>query len=187
MEKSWGYCKNRLKTRSRRLKSKSEEHQNSCLQGTLIDRSSSNTSIPTLKPSTTKGQQVPEQDIPCKFSSNTGELQYTGCPKLLQNHWGRLYYLSLLFFVTLHSDGYIFPFLFCLSLFSAICKASWDNHSAFLHFFFLGMVLTTTSCTVSQTSIHSSSGTLSHLIPWIYLWFPLYNHKGFDLGHTWMV
>ena len=28
-------------------------------------------------------------------------------------------------------------------LFSAICKASSDNHFAFLHFFFLGMVLMT--------------------------------------------
>ena len=25
---------------------------------------------------------------------------------------------------------------------------------------------------------------LSYLIPWIYLSLPLYNHKGFDLGHT---
>ena len=38
---------------------------------------------------------------------------------------------------------------------------SLDNHFAFLHFFFLGMVLVTTSCTVLQTSIHSSSGILS--------------------------
>ena len=30
------------------------------------------------------------------------------------DYWGRLSYLSLLFFGTLHSDGYIFPFLFCL-------------------------------------------------------------------------
>jgi len=28
--------------------------------------------------------------------------------------WGRLSYLSLLFFGTLHSNGYIFPFLLCL-------------------------------------------------------------------------
>jgi len=28
--------------------------------------------------------------------------------------WGRLSYLSLIFFGTLHSDGYIFPFLLCL-------------------------------------------------------------------------
>ena len=37
-----------------------------------------------------KGQQDPEQDIPCKFSStqeHTPELQYTGSSKLLQNHW----------------------------------------------------------------------------------------------------
>ena len=32
------------------------------------------------------------------------------------DHWGRLSYLSLLFFRTLHSNGSIFPFLICLSL-----------------------------------------------------------------------
>ena len=37
---------------------------------------------------------------------------------------------------------------------------------------------------MSQTSVHSSSGTLSDLILWIYLSLPLYNNKGFDLGHT---
>ena len=31
----------------------------------------------------------------------------------LSNHWGRLSYLSLLLFGTLHSNGYIFPFLLC--------------------------------------------------------------------------
>ena len=61
-------------------------------------------------------------------------------------------------------------------LFKTFCKASSDNHFAFLlgewscgplwttssgHFFFLGMVLITASCTMSGTSIHSSSGTLS--------------------------
>ena len=35
---------------------------------------------------------------------------------LCTDHWGRLSYLSLLFFGTLHSNGYIFPFLLCLSL-----------------------------------------------------------------------
>ena len=43
------------------------------------------------------------------------------------------------------------------------------------------------SCTMSQISIHSSSGILLDLIPSVYLSFPLYNHKGFDLGHTWMI
>ena len=84
--------------------------------------------------------------------------------------------------------GISFHFLLFTSfLFLTICKASSGNHFAFLHFFFFGMVLITASCTMSQTSIPSSSGTLSDLIPWIYLSLPLYNHKGFDLGHTWMV
>ena len=71
-------------------------------------------------------------------------------------------YLSVLFSGTLHSVGYIFPFLPCLLLHSsAICKASSDNHFAFLHFFFLRMVLITPSCITARTSVHSSSGTLS--------------------------
>ena len=85
--------------------------------------------------------------------------------------------------------GISFPFSFafhCL-LSSAIHKASSDNHFAFLHFFFLEMVMVTTSCTMLQTPIHSSSGTLSDLIPWIYFSLPLYNCKGFDLGHTWVI
>ena len=56
-------------------------------------------------------------------------------------------------------------FLFSLPLasllFSAICKASSDKHFAFLHFFFLGMVLVTASSTTSWTSVHSYPGTLS--------------------------
>jgi len=81
---------------------------------------------------------------------------------LCSDYWRRLSYLSLLFFGTLHSDEYIFPFLLCFSLlFTAICKASSDSHFAFLHFFFLEMVLIPVSCTMSRTSIHSSSGTLS--------------------------
>ena len=50
-------------------------------------------------------------------------------------------------------------------LFSVICKASSDNHFAFLHFFFLGMVLIPVSYTMSWASIHSSSDTLSDLVP----------------------
>ena len=90
------------------------------------------------------------------------------------DHWGRLSYLSLLFLGTLHSDEYIFSFLFSFAsmsrLFSAICKASSDNHFAFLYFFFLSMFLITASSTMSQTSVHC----LSDLIPWIYLSLPLY-------------
>ena len=79
------------------------------------------------------------------------------------------------------------PLPFASCLFSAICKAYSDNHFAILHFFFWGMVLITAFYTMSQTSVHSSSGTLLDLIPWIYLSLLLYNCKGFDLGHTWMI
>ena len=70
---------------------------------------------------------------------------------------GRLSYLSLLFFGTLHSQGYIFPFLLCLSLFffSQLFVRPPQKHFAFLHFFFLGMVLIPASCTISQSSVHS--------------------------------
>ena len=51
------------------------------------------------------------------------------------------------------------PFVSLLS--SGICKLSSDNHFAFLHFSFFGMVLVTTSYTMLQTSIHNSSDTLS--------------------------
>ena len=83
--------------------------------------------------------------------------------------------------------AFLFSFTFTSLLFSATCKASSDNHFAFLNFLFLGMVLIPASCTMSQTSIRSSSGTLSDLILWIYFSLSVYNCKGFDLGHTWMV
>ena len=53
------------------------------------------------------------------------------------------------------------PLLLTSCLLSAICKAFSDNHFAFLHFFFLGMVLITAFCTMSWTPVHSSSGTLN--------------------------
>ena len=52
------------------------------------------------------------------------------------------------------------PLLFDSFHSSTICKASLDNHFAFLLFFFFGMVLFATSCTILQTSVHSFSGTL---------------------------
>ena len=79
---------------------------------------------------------------------------------------------------------FLFPLSFASILFSAICKASLDNHFAFLHFFPLGVVLITASCTMLWTSIHSSSATLSIRSNPLKLSLPLYNHKGFDLGHT---
>jgi len=53
------------------------------------------------------------------------------------------------------------PLLFTSLLFTAFCKASSDSNFAFLYFFFLGMVFIPVSCTMSWTSIYSSSGTLS--------------------------
>ena len=54
-----------------------------------------------------------------------------------------------------------FPLLFASFLFTAISKSYPNIHFAFLHFFSMGMVLIPVSCTVSRTSIHSSSGTQS--------------------------
>ena len=45
------------------------------------------------------------------------------------------------------------PLPFTSPLFTAICKASSDNHFAFLHFSFLRLVLIAASCTMSQTSV----------------------------------
>ena len=109
----------------------------------------------------------------------------------------------LYFFALITEEGFlIFPcyslelciqllisFLFTSLPFTAICKASSDNHLAFLHFLFLEMVLITASCTMSRTSVHSSSGTLSirsnPLNPFVTSTVTstvtLY---GFDLGHT---
>ena len=66
------------------------------------------------------------------------------------------------------------------------CWLTTHNNFAFLHFFFLGMILLTASYTMSWTSVHNSSGALSDLIPWVYLSLPLYYCKEFNLGHTWI-
>ena len=107
-------------------------------------------------------------------------------------HWSlRKAFLSLLAILWNSAFQWLYlsfsPLLFSSLLFTAICKACPNSHFAFLHFFFLGMILIPASYTMSWTSVHSSSGTLSDLIPWIYFSLPLYNRKGFDLGHTRMV
>ena len=56
--------------------------------------------------------------------------------------------------------SFLSPLPFASLLFSIICETSSDDF-ALLHFYFLGMVLITASCTMSRTSIHGSSGTLS--------------------------
>ena len=83
-------------------------------------------------------------------------------PSICTDHLGSLSYLSLLFLGFLHSDGEIFPFLLCLShlFFSQLFVRPPQKWFFFLHFFFLGMVLVSTCCKMSWTSVHSSSGTL---------------------------
>ena len=104
-------------------------------------------------------------------------------------HWSLrkdfLSHLAILW--TLHSNRYFFPFLLCLSLLFFSQLFVRPSQTTFLHFIFLGMVLINASCTVSQTSIHRSSGTLSIRSNPLNLSLPLYNCKWFDLGHTWMV
>ena len=89
-------------------------------------------------------------------------------------HWSlRKAFLSLLA-ILWNSEfkwGYIFffPLLFSSLHFTAIFKSSSDNHFALLHYFSMGMVLTPVFWTMLGNSIHSSSDTLSDLIPCIYL------------------
>jgi len=105
--------------------------------------------------------------------------------------WGRLPYLSFLFFGTLHSDGYIFPFLLCLLL---LFFSQWFVRPPQTAILVLGTSFSWWwSWSLSPAKRHKPLSIvlqalcLSDLVPWIYLSFPLYNHKGFDLGHTWMV
>ena len=80
-------------------------------------------------------------------------------------HWSlRKAFLSLLAILQNFAFKWVYlcfsPLPFASLLFTAICKASSDSHFAFFHVFFLGMVLIPASYTVSQTSVHSSSGTV---------------------------
>ena len=86
-------------------------------------------------------------------------------------HWSlRKTFSSLLAILWISAFKWVYlsfsPLPFMSFIFSAFCKASSESHLAFLHFFFLGMVLIMASCTMSWTSFHSSSGTrLSDLVP----------------------
>ena len=84
----------------------------------------------------------------------------------LSLHWSlRKAFLSLLAILWNSAFKWIYisfsPLPLASVLFSAICKASSDSQSAFLHVFYLGMVLIPISCTMSWTSAHRSSGTLT--------------------------
>ena len=100
------------------------------------------------------------------------------------DHWGKLSYLfccSLELCIQM-GISFSFSFAFHALLFSAIGKASSDNHFAFLHFFFWGWSwsLPPVQC-YQPPSIVLQALCLSDLIPWIYFSLPLYNRKGFDV------
>ena len=100
---------------------------------------------------------------------------------------GRFSFLSL-FFGALHSDGYIFPCILCLSIlfFSQLSVRPPQTTRLLFCISFSGDGFYH-SCTMSPTpSIVLQILGLWDIVPWIYLSLPLYN-KGFDLGHTWMV
>ena len=83
--------------------------------------------------------------------------------------------------------SFLFSFAFHVSFLLSYLLSLLRKPFCLLHFFFFGMVLITTFCTMLWTSVLSSSGSLSDLILCVYLSLPLYNRKGFDLDHTWMV
>ena len=57
------------------------------------------------------------------------------------------------------------PLPFPSLLFTAICKASSDNHFAFVHFFSLGMVLIPASCTMSDSLSTELNRSIESLNP----------------------
>jgi len=133
-----------------------------------------------------------------EISSHSHSIVFLYFPLFLCiDHWGRCFvvvvvvFLSLLAILWNSTFKWIYlsfsPLPLASLLFSAIFKASSEKHFAFLHFFFLEIVLITASYIISWTSVHSSSGTLSDLVSCIDLSCPLYNCKGFNLSHTWLV
>ena len=83
-------------------------------------------------------------------------------------HWSlKKAYLSLLAILWNSALKWVYlafsPLPLAFLLFSDICIASSDNHFAFLQFFFFSMDLITASHTMSQTSVHSSSGLIFYL------------------------
>jgi len=124
------------------------------------------------------------------FFEEISTLSYCFPLFLCTDHWGRLSYLSLLFFETLHSIRCVFPFLLCLSLlfFSQLfIRPPQTTTLRSCIYFSWGWFwsLPPTQC-YEPPSIILQAFCLPDIIPCIYLSPPLYNHKGFDLGHTWM-
>ena len=77
-------------------------------------------------------------------------------------------YLSLLLFGTLHSDGYIFPFLLCLLLlfFSQLFISFLKQPFCLAALLFLGMILVTASFTMLKVKVKSVSHVRLFATPW---------------------
>ena len=96
-------------------------------------------------------------------------------------------FLSLLFFGTLHSNGYIFPFLLCFSLLFFSQLFVRPSQTAILLFCIYfswrwSWSLSYVQCHEPPSIFHQAL-RLSDLVPSFYFAFPLYNRKGFDLVH----
>ena len=100
------------------------------------------------------------------------------------------FYLSWLFFGTLHSDRYIFPFLLCLSLlFFSQLFVRLPSQTTFLYSFISFSWGWFWSSPPGQfyksMSLALHALFLWNVIPWRYLSPPLYNHKGLNLSFPW--
>ena len=100
------------------------------------------------------------------------------------------FYLLLLFFGTLHLLGYIFPLLLCLLLlffFQLFVKSPQTTTLPSCIYFSWAWFWSLLPVQFYKPwSVVFQALCLPNLILWIYSSPPLYNHKGFDLGHTWM-
>ena len=81
----------------------------------------------------------------------------------------------------------IFPLPFVFRLSSATCKASKDNHLAFLHFPLGWIWLWPPAWCYKPPSAVLQASCPPDPILWIYSSLSLYNCKVFYFGHTWMV
>ena len=89
------------------------------------------------------------------------------------------------------SHGYIFPFLLCFSLpfFSQLfIRPPQTAILLFCNSFPWGWSwsLSLVQCHKPPSTVHQVL-CLSDIVPYIYFSLLLYNHKRFNLGHTWMV
>ena len=103
-------------------------------------------------------------------------------------HWSlSKVFLSLLVILWNSASRWVYVFFSRLILTSQLFIRAPQTTIFCLHFFVLVMVFITTSCTISWTSIHSYSGTLSIKYNSLNQFsLPLYNHNGFYFGPTWI-